>query len=66
LAQKLKDCGVFGVSSDEYMNYALENRRGWESRGQALVAEMVEKVHKKHAASVTQADEPPKATLVEL
>ena len=65
LAQKLKDCGVFGVSSDEYMNYALENRREWESRGQGLVAEMVEKVHKKYAASVTQADEPPKATLVE-
>ena len=53
------------MSSDEYMNYALENRREWESRGQGLVAEMVEKVHKKYAASVTQADEPPKATLVE-
>jgi hypothetical protein len=24
----LKDCGVFGVSSDEYLNYAMENRRG--------------------------------------
>ena len=47
LAQKLKDCGVFGVSSDEYMNYALENRREWESRGQELVAEMVEKTQKK-------------------
>ena len=64
LAQKLKDCGVFGVSSDEYMNYALENRREWESRGQALVAEMVEKTHKKYA-KVPQADEPAKATLVE-
>jgi hypothetical protein len=28
LARKLKDCGVFGVSSDEYLNYAMENRRG--------------------------------------
>lgn len=27
LAKKLKECGVFGVSSDEYLNYALENRR---------------------------------------
>ena len=53
------------MSSDEYMNYALENRRGWDSRGQALVAEMVVKTHKKYAASVTRADEPPKATLVE-
>jgi len=27
LAKKLKDCGVFGVASDEYLNYALSNRR---------------------------------------
>lgn len=26
LAKKLKDCGVFGVSSDEYLNYAMKNR----------------------------------------
>lgn len=47
LAQKLKDCGVFGVSSDEYMCYALENRREWESRGQELVAEMLEAAQRK-------------------
>lgn len=28
LAKKLKECGVFGVSSDEYLNYALNNRKG--------------------------------------
>ena len=27
LAKKLKNCGVFGVSSDEYLNYALSNRK---------------------------------------
>lgn len=27
LAKKLKECGVFGVSSDEYLNYAQKNRR---------------------------------------
>ena len=27
LAKKLKDCGVFGVSSDEYLNYAEKNRK---------------------------------------
>lgn len=27
LAKKLEECGVFGVSSDECLNYALENRR---------------------------------------
>lgn len=28
LAKKLKDCGVFGVSSDEYLDYAISNRKG--------------------------------------
>jgi class 3 adenylate cyclase len=46
LAKKLKDCGVFGVSSDEFLNYALKNREEWESRGQEIVAEMVEAVAK--------------------
>ena len=46
LAKKLKNCGVFGVSSDEYLNYATKNRAEWESRGQEIVAEMVDKVHK--------------------
>ena len=40
LAKKLKDCGVFGVSSDEYLNFALKNREEWECRGQEVVAEM--------------------------
>lgn len=43
LAKKLKECGVFGVSSEEYLNYAVKNREEWESRGQELVHEMVEK-----------------------
>jgi hypothetical protein len=47
LAKKLKDCGVFGVSSDEYLNYSLRNRREWESKGRHLVEEMVEKVKTK-------------------
>lgn len=43
LAKKLKDCGVFGVSSDEYWNYAKQNRREWEGKGRQAVAEMVER-----------------------
>lgn len=43
LAKKLKDCGVFGVSSDEYLNYATQNRREWEIKGQEVLAEMLEK-----------------------
>jgi hypothetical protein len=44
LAKKLKDCGVFGVSSDEYLNYAMKNREEWENRGKEVVMEMVEAV----------------------
>ena len=47
LAKKLKDCGVFGVSSDEYLNYAVKNRQEWETRGRDVVAEMIETVQKK-------------------
>lgn len=43
LARKLKDCGVFGVSSDEYLNYALENRREWSTRGEDVVKNMIKK-----------------------
>jgi hypothetical protein len=41
LAKKLKDCGVFGVSSEECLAYAMENRREWESKGHMIVAELV-------------------------
>lgn len=44
LAKKLKDCGVFGVSSDEYLNYAVRNRKEWEERGREVVSEMSAKV----------------------
>jgi len=45
LAKKLKECGVFGVSSDEYLNYALQNRNEWEERGLAIVQSMTEQVN---------------------
>ena len=53
LAKKLKECGVFGVSSDEYLNYAEENRAEWASRGRRLVMEM------KHASDSTLAKTKP-------
>jgi 3'5'-cyclic nucleotide phosphodiesterase len=46
LAKKLSDCGVFGVSSDEYLNYALKNREEWESRGKEVVAGLINKASK--------------------
>jgi hypothetical protein len=33
----LKECNVFGVSSDEYLAYALKNREEWEARGQEMI-----------------------------
>ena len=41
-----KECGVFGVSSDEYLNYAEENRKEWESKGKQIVEELKEMVGK--------------------
>jgi hypothetical protein len=41
LAQTLKSCGVFGVSSDEYLRYARKNRAEWEEKGEALVEQLV-------------------------
>ena len=44
LAKKLKECNVFGVSSDEYLSYAKANRDEWEQKGRQIVAELVESV----------------------
>ena len=55
LAKKLKDCGVFGVSSDEYLAYAKRNRDEWELRGKEVVAEMMEKIEPKEDPPSTSA-----------
>lgn len=51
LAKKLKECGVFGISSDEYLNYAMANREEWENRGPEIVAEMIEKFENRNYVS---------------
>eukprot|EP00980_Cylindrotheca_fusiformis_P000322 scaffold78_cov96-Cylindrotheca_fusiformis.AAC.1 len=43
LAKKLDNCGVFGVSSHEYLNYAQGNRDEWAREGEELVQEYLEK-----------------------
>ena len=43
LAKKLKNCGVFGVSSEEYLKYAQNNRNEWERKGLSIVEEVREK-----------------------
>ena len=42
LAKKLKNCGVFGVSSDEYLNYAQQNRAEWEAKGEDIVQQLIQ------------------------
>jgi 3'5'-cyclic nucleotide phosphodiesterase len=44
LANKLKECNVFGVSSDECLTYALQNRAEWHERGEAIVEGMVQRL----------------------
>jgi 3'5'-cyclic nucleotide phosphodiesterase len=58
LTEKLRDCGVFGVSSQEFMNYAVKNREEWEARGEEIVASMAEKMRKMTAykESVSSSD----------
>lgn len=43
LAKKLKECGIFGVSSDEYLTYAEQNRTEWEQRGEEICQAMLER-----------------------
>ncbi|KAL7561134.1 hypothetical protein ACA910_004617 [Epithemia clementina (nom. ined.)] len=63
LAKKLKDCGVFGVSSDEYLNYAEKNRREWEAKGREIVESMVQKYLQERQEELEEAD-PPRHPLV--
>jgi hypothetical protein len=43
LTKKLDKCKVFGVASDECLNYAIDNRKEWESKGGKIVKHMVAK-----------------------
>eukprot|EP00980_Cylindrotheca_fusiformis_P018348 scaffold5995_cov113-Cylindrotheca_fusiformis.AAC.4 len=46
LAKKLESCGVFGVSSDEYLNYAKANREEWVREGEAMVQHYIAKYNR--------------------
>jgi hypothetical protein len=35
---------VFGVTSDECLNYAMQNRVEWEAKGEEIIKEMVERL----------------------
>ena len=44
LANKLGECGVFGVSGDEYLTYAKLNRAEWEQKGREETRKMIREV----------------------
>jgi hypothetical protein len=52
LARKLKECGVFGVSSEEYLSYAQQNRKEWELRGEEIVRQMVQNVRREKKPTI--------------
>mmetsp|Transcript_9544 Transcript_9544/g.13728 ORF Transcript_9544/g.13728 Transcript_9544/m.13728 type:complete len:137 (+) Transcript_9544:1-411(+) len=56
LAKKLKECNVFGVSSDEYLEYALANRKEWEVKGQDIVKGYLPGFKKKSHSAQAAAD----------
>jgi class 3 adenylate cyclase len=45
LAKKLKECGVFGDSGDEYLEQAGKNRKEWEMKGKDISRERIEKLN---------------------
>eukprot|EP00980_Cylindrotheca_fusiformis_P005869 scaffold1231_cov107-Cylindrotheca_fusiformis.AAC.17 len=59
LARKLQSCGVFGVSSHEYLNYAMANREEWIREGEALVQKYLVKFKEQRAHLVA----PPEQSL---
>lgn len=48
LAKKLDSCGVFGVSSHEYLNYATANRDEWVTKGRDCVKEYLASVESEY------------------
>jgi 3'5'-cyclic nucleotide phosphodiesterase/Adenylate and Guanylate cyclase catalytic domain len=57
LAQKLHECGVFGVSYHESLNYAQQNLVEWKQKGLELVREMAARCQEKYKNRGDGADE---------
>lgn len=48
LGRKLENCGVFGVTSQEYLQYAVNNRNKWERCGEHVVQEYLSNYSSKY------------------
>ncbi|KAL3917415.1 MAG: hypothetical protein SGILL_004724 [Bacillariaceae sp.] len=42
LAKKLRECEVFGVACDEFLDFATQNRMEWEAKGEQIVKDLVQ------------------------
>jgi len=58
LAKKLETCGVFGVSSAEYLQYATNNRNEWVAKGEQAVKEMVASAEQEYATLEAVEEDP--------
>jgi hypothetical protein len=52
LAKKLKECGVFGVASDEYLSYVTQNKAEFVTKGKELVKTYLANFHAEYGKDV--------------
>merc|ERR1712086_1072312 len=57
LAKKLRECEVFGVSCDEFLDFATENRKEWSVKGRDIVAQMLLDVTSKNETKKISTDD---------
>merc|ERR1712032_766605 len=57
LAKKLQECEVFGVSCDEFLDFATENRKEWSVKGRDIVAQMLLDVTSKNETKKIATDD---------
>jgi 3'5'-cyclic nucleotide phosphodiesterase/Adenylate and Guanylate cyclase catalytic domain len=58
LAEKLNDCGVFGVSYQESLTYAQQNRLEWERKGKDVVRRLSEFCASKYNSETARLSQP--------
>jgi hypothetical protein len=52
IAKKMSDIGVFDLTGDEYLSFALSNRQQWAAKGGDMIASMVAKFHWKEIEKI--------------
>lgn len=58
LALKLKQCGVFGVSGDEYYFHAESNRNEWALKGREIVEEYMGRASRDSSRNSSRSNSP--------